>query len=404
MSENFISENREETIRFIDESNNRIWKMRGIGGQDLSPLIAEVWEKSTKLNYNYGIARCMHNTAMGIFIIEHNNELAIKRCEEALAIFKILGNKKWIANVQCTLGIIHNSIGNSEAAVANAVRSVDFYENNPQEIDDRLMVYYTIGTVYKDLKRYDEAENYFLKGVKFDTIDDSIWSGRIYTGLAGVYSATGKYADGLKYSLIALEKLRRDKNDVGESRALTDIGVIYKKLGDYKKALENLEAGLKIRENLKTFSFIISSQVELADLHKEQKDFDKAILHYEKAKEIAIQINQELKLAGIYKELSAINKALNNYEKSIFYLEQLIELNACISKKELESRLTNFQDSLVKEKQDEIERLRNVELKNAHEIITAKNTEIIDSIKYAKRIQDALLPSEKYIDKIIRRN
>jgi lysylphosphatidylglycerol synthetase-like protein (DUF2156 family) len=39
------------------------------------------------------------------------------------------------------------------------------------------------------------------------------------------------------------------------------------------------------------------------------------------------------------------------------------------------------------------------ELKKQHEVIEEKNREILDSLRYAKRIQQALLPTDKYIDK-----
>lgn len=39
------------------------------------------------------------------------------------------------------------------------------------------------------------------------------------------------------------------------------------------------------------------------------------------------------------------------------------------------------------------------EIERKKEMVEEKNKEILDSIKYAKRIQDALLPSEKYIDR-----
>lgn len=47
---------------------------------------------------------------------------------------------------------------------------------------------------------------------------------------------------------------------------------------------------------------------------------------------------------------------------------------------------------------DEYER----ELEEKNDVITEKNKEITDSIRYAKRIQQALLPSEKYIDKSLK--
>jgi hypothetical protein len=42
------------------------------------------------------------------------------------------------------------------------------------------------------------------------------------------------------------------------------------------------------------------------------------------------------------------------------------------------------------------------ELEEKNDLITEKNKEITDSIKYAKRIQQTLMPSEKYIEKILK--
>jgi hypothetical protein len=44
------------------------------------------------------------------------------------------------------------------------------------------------------------------------------------------------------------------------------------------------------------------------------------------------------------------------------------------------------------------------ELKNSKEIIVEKQAEILDSIRYAKRIQKASLPTEKYIKKSLTKN
>ncbi len=52
-----------------------------------------------------------------------------------------------------------------------------------------------------------------------------------------------------------------------------------------------------------------------------------------------------------------------------------------------------MQTALLKEKEEEIERLRNVELKDAYAVISERNKEVTDSINYAKRIQQCMLPS-----------
>ena len=46
---------------------------------------------------------------------------------------------------------------------------------------------------------------------------------------------------------------------------------------------------------------------------------------------------------------------------------------------------------------------RTEEISNQKKIIEVKNKEMLDSIQYAKKLQEALLPTEKYIVRTIKR-
>ena len=49
------------------------------------------------------------------------------------------------------------------------------------------------------------------------------------------------------------------------------------------------------------------------------------------------------------------------------------------------------------EKEKEIYKFKNIELDNANKLIESKNKDITDSIKYAKHIQEAILPERNYM-------
>ena len=53
------------------------------------------------------------------------------------------------------------------------------------------------------------------------------------------------------------------------------------------------------------------------------------------------------------------------------------------------------------QKEAELEKEKNTELQKAYSIIEDKQKEILDSIKYAQRIQQSQLPSEKYISRFL---
>jgi serine phosphatase RsbU (regulator of sigma subunit) len=396
------TQTREEIIREIDELNDKIWKIRGSAVDFVTdPLktAAETLEKAKSIDYTYGYARSLLSTGMGAFIIQHNLPLAVEQMTEAINLFTELDEKKWIANGRLTLGIIQNSSGQHEPAMYNVLKGVDYYETAPDSDLDKGMAYYVIGTVFKDLKKFKDAEEYYKKGLKVQDIDDSSWGGRIYTSLSNIYTEEGQFEDAIRMSERGLKVLREQKNTIGVSRALNDIGNIYKRQKKYAKALEYLFESLKLREesNLKQFAF--SSLTEISSVYKETGEPGRAIEYLVKAATLAKESNMPVKEALIYEELGDIYKTQGNFKEALDYTERFMKLNKDIQEKEKESKLNNLKNELVKEKEQEIERLRNVELKEAYNLISEKNKEITDSIHYAKRIQGALMAPSYLLDK-----
>ncbi|MCW3077041.1 MAG: protein serine/threonine phosphatase [Bacteroidetes bacterium] len=395
------SNSREEEIRSIDELNDMIWNIRGtaiVTDSDPMRMGREALEKCIVLNYTYGQARTLLNMGMGAFIILHDAPLSIKQLNESITLFTELGDKKWIANARLTLAIIYNSISQHEPAMYNALKGVDFYENDTADDMDKTMAFYVMGTVFKDLKKYVESEKYYRKGLHTGFVNSSSWGGRIYTSLANIYTEQGKYDDAILMSEKSLEVLREQKNLIGESRALTDLGQIYKRKKNYDQALNYFFQGLKLREesNLKQFAF--SSLTEISSVYKETDKKELAIDYLQKAVALAIEINQPAKEAQIYNELGLIYKSLGKFKEALDCIEKYLAITISLHQHEKEAKIDTLQNNLLLEKEQEIERLRNVELKEAYNLITEKNKEITDSIHYAQRIQKALLAPDYILD------
>ena len=63
---------------------------------------------------------------------------------------------------------------------------------------------------------------------------------------------------------------------------------------------------------------------------------------------------------------------------------------------------TEKQKQIIELQKVEVEKQKEV-VEKAHQLLESKNAEIIASIRYAKRIQDALLTPQKYIERNINR-
>ena len=340
---------------------------------------------------------------MGNFVIKNNKQLAFKNINEAFEIFKQLNNKKWIANTHLTLAIVYNTLSNPELALYNGLRGISYFENNEGNVYDKIMGCYILGTIYKDLKKYDEAENYYQTGISNSSNIQSSWLGRIYSSLANIYTHQQKYDEAIEISIKALQILKAENNTIGESRSLSDIGVIYKKQKKYNKALHYLFEGLKIRESRDLKQFVLTSLMEIGNTYYLYNKLDEALIYFLKAEQIAVELNTEPKLIIIYQERASAYKSLNNFAEAVLYYEKLFSISISFHEKQLDIKLSNVSNDLITEKEAEIERLKNVELKAAYDLIEEKNKEILQSMRYASRIQKALLPSEKFIRKNILR-
>jgi serine phosphatase RsbU (regulator of sigma subunit) len=391
-----LVQDREEAIRQINELNDLIWVNRGSGIMLDNPVVRvqEAYNRSRELDYRYGTGRSALSLGMGAFLMLHDYAQAFKYINEAIDIFRELDDKKWYANSMLTMAIISTSAGQPERGLYFALRGIEYYEKNTDDEKDVVMAYYVTGTAYKDLKKFDEAEKYYKKGITYNE-HGTTWSGRIFTSLSNVYNDRGNYEEALELAFKSLCILENEQNHIGVSRVYTDIGNIYKKLGKYEKALDYLFRGLKIREETNLRQFVLGSLLEISEVYLEQKDYEEAINRLQQALPIAIETAHQARLNIVYQKLAELYKTTRQFENAISYYEKSLHLTAEINQKERDAKISVMQNNLLQEKEQEIERLKNVELKNAYNLISEKNKEITDSIQYAKRIQKALLATDE---------
>ena len=398
--ENNLNKNS-ELIEYIDTLNKRIWQLRGAPEEDFDVFAVNqnALEKARSINYTFGMAQCHLNAGMFYFLIKNNQQLAFENINIAYELFKQLDDKKWIANTYLSFAIIHNTLSNTELALYYGLRGISYFNENDGSVFDKIRACYILGTIYKDLKKYSEAESYYSTGISYSSDASSSWLGRIYSSLANIYTHQQKYDEAIEMSFKALEILRAENNSLGESRSLTDIGIIYKKQKKYNKALHYFFDGLKIRESKNVKQVILTSLLEIGDTYLVHSKNNEALDYFFRAEKIALELNLEIKLVTIYQEIANAHKLLLNYPEAVVYYEKLFHVSEKIHQNQLETTLLNVGNELIAEKEAEIERLKNVELKAAYKLIEIKNKEILESMRYASRIQKALLPNEKYIER-----
>jgi len=318
-------------------------------------------------------------------VYNHQNEfeLALKYYNKSINIFK---NIKWEEGIATSL----NNIG---------------------------LVYYNQGKIKQALSCYKESLEIHKK------LGDKKGIALSFNNIASIYKENNNANQAIEYyanSLIIWEELEDKKGIAG---CLNNIGTLTFEKGNLIKAKNQASKALKIAQDLGYPDQIKNAAELLKKIYQKEKSWEKAFemqslfitmrdsilnqetkktalkqnLQYEYEKQKAIDNAEHDKQLAIEKEAKAKQKVITYATAGglglvivflIFVFNRLL--------------VTRKQKNIIETQKLEVEQQKSV-VEKAHFLLEEKNSEIIASIRYAKRIQDALMTSQKYIERNINR-
>jgi tetratricopeptide (TPR) repeat protein len=279
-----------------------------------------------------------------------------------------------------------------------------------------------IGEVYRDQGNYVEALNYYNQVItlaqKID--DDENMCNTLYL-IGEVYSKLMDNNEALKYFNQSLDIARRTKNKRIISSCLYCMGEIYvktNKIADAKKAAqESLQVAKEssepqcIQNAAKLFSTAAKlsgdykTALAMHELYVSTKDSSSNIEEVKRfatveysSKEQQLKSEEE-KTAAVYKAEQAKNEAELKRQKTIRYaltigfLLVLVFMGIIYRGLQQNKRKT----IIISKQKEEVEHQRAMTEKQKA-LVEEKNKEVLDSITYAKRLQDAILPPIQLIE------
>ncbi len=223
--------------------------------------------------------------------------------------------------------------------------------------DDAATMTNNIGSVYlSGLNDNDKAIEYYQKSlVIYQEVGDTDGIATALANIGNVYDMKGEPDQGIPYSLQALALARKEHNNDLVSSTYLYLSEAYGKKGDYKKALEYQTDLANLKDTI--YNDANSKQVNALEVQYEtdKKDKENKIL-----------------------ELSVNRQKIINYSTLVGLL-LMLAFGFLIYR------------SYVNQKK------AHTELAVKNKIIEEKNKDIVDSINYAKTIQNAILTPDEYL-------
>jgi tetratricopeptide (TPR) repeat protein/serine phosphatase RsbU (regulator of sigma subunit) len=361
----------------------------------------DYYSKSLKIGEEIGdkqgMAVSLGNIGSIYFILGDYNK-AIDYDFKSLKIEEELGDKRGIASSLNNIGNIYKNQGNYDKAMDCYVRSLRIEE----EIGDKHGIASSlnkIGTIYKEQADDNKAMDYYAKSLEIEEeIGDKQGIANSLMNIGIIYNGQGDYQQALSYinrSLIIAQEI----GGVTETKEAANL--LYqtnKKLGKHKNALQMYELYITVRDSIESEAnqkAVIRQEFKYAYEKKAAAD---SVVNAE-AKKVAdakllAEQAEKKQLESESKRQKLENKSQQQFSYFLYGILALAVLFGAFIFNRF--RVTQKQKGIIETQKNEVEQQKE-KVDEAYDQLEEKNTEILDSINYAKRIQSAILPPDKLV-------
>jgi serine phosphatase RsbU (regulator of sigma subunit)/tetratricopeptide (TPR) repeat protein len=337
----------------------------------------------TSMEDSIGLATVMANLAQ-VKIEMGSYEEGINLSKDAVSMFGAEINLK-------TKGALLNNIG----AAYNTLEGWDscsFYYSQSMEIFKELGAKRELGTAYKNLGKVfmesnslDSSILYYRKSIEIrESIGDRFGLSSTMRSFSTVFRLMGRYQESIEYGTKAFDIAKEIGDQSGQLKAARQVCQAYAAINNHKKAYYFLNLSMHLADTVAGES--IRDEIVKQEIENEYKmlSFADSLTNVETKKRHLLQLKAE-------QAISKQNKLEADKQKQQSYF---LYGGLCLA---LLFGLFIFNRFKVTNKQKGIIENQKGQVDKAFHELEEKNTEIMDSINYAKRIQSAILPTSKVV-------
>jgi tetratricopeptide (TPR) repeat protein/serine phosphatase RsbU (regulator of sigma subunit) len=378
-------------------------------------------------------------TLANAYIISGNYGKALRELHLANDLNRRLGNRQREAACLSNLGIIHLNLGNLSKALEQHAASLALRE----ELGDSAGIANSLnnlGVLYTELGKHQQALEHYEASLAIKKALGQ--EGRLAVNLNNIALSHREMGDTIKAKELFLQSLQsyQSQGDLpGEAMVLGNLGNLSSQIGLMDDARSYHERALGLHKQVGNPEGVALEHLSIAEWHAKKGDDRKAVAHADSSLRLATEVGSLKLMRDAHLRLSMSFERTGATAKSLFHLKESQRLNTDMSTEEasrqmaeLEARIETARierelDLLKSENELNVQRIAfekkvgratmglllmavlligisayayrrkrqdNLILEEKNSIIEQKNTSIVHSIQYAKRIQRAVLSSE----------
>lgn len=367
-----------------------------------------------------------------------NLAVGLKYCNEALALAEKIKYERGISHACNSIATIYQDMGDVNKALEYHLRGLKIAEKN-HDNTGIMIASMNISIVYISQKDYKEGLKFLHQSRRIAETDNES------TALVGIYSNLGKaylyFPDSVQKAVDIYEKALKiaydvnEKNDIGTT--LAGLSQAYQAINDTLNSDICMERSMAILDSMGNQYSLSQSMVNYAAILNKRGNYERAeqlmldaLVIYRKIGMVEQEKELWEGLSDIYERSGQFQKSIDALKRHNSLKDSLMNENVLRHQRELETlyqteKNANIIASLEKDatlsktilfsliggclllllfllvlfNRSQLRKKTNVQLEKQNAIIEEKNKDITDSINYARRIQEAILPSPGILKK-----
>lgn len=354
-----------------------------------------------------------YSTLGEMYRMQNDDAHALLYFDSARVLAQEIGHKNQLAYCLGSMGSIYRLQNQVE-------RSLNYYQvalSISREVNNKALIatnLSTIGDVYYRMGKYDTALNYFREALDIARMTRDVnRQGFIYVAISGIYRDSGLYAESLAELRHADTIAQNTNYENLKAIAWTGMSMTYAALGEHDQAQEYGEKALTASIASKMPTNIQDASKQLYEVYEKQGNTAKALEMYKNyvAARDSVENQNEIR------KFAQVEYAAKENELKADNAEKLAEVKAQEARSEEQLRKNKiillvvvvgfvmlgvlavfiFRSLQQNKKARKIIEVQKAEVERQKSIVDEKNKSIHDSITYARRLQEAIIPDEETI-------
>jgi CHAT domain-containing protein len=268
-------------------------------------------------------------------------QAALQSFQQALEIYREIGNRKREAYLLAALGGVCNILNQYQQAI-------NFYQQALpllREIGDRQWESITLagmGKAYDSQGQYQQALEHYQQALAIRRkIGDQAGEGTSVNNIGEIYDRLGQYQPALEHYRQALAIHRKLGNRQGEGISTTGIGLIQYYLGQYPQALEHLQQALIITRELGDRAGEGTILSNIGGVYSELGQYRQALEYYRQALPIRREAGNRAELGQTINNIGGVYFYLGQYQQALEYYQQALAIYRELGNQAVEGTIVN---------------------------------------------------------------